>query len=398
MNRHRAVALVFAVHGGVAGTLATSVPWIQAHYHLGPTTLGLVLFCAPVGSFAAMPAAARLTHRLGGRRTMRLLITLLCALLPAPALVPAAAWLFPAYLLLGMAAGAGDVVMNSQAVALQRRLGRSIISGLHGLWSLGSLAAGGLGILAARQHVDTRTHLLAVAALLLVLTVLAGRGFPADAAEAAATAPRRFALPTRAILVIGIVGFCGTFAEGATSDWAGVYVTRVAAAGPAVAATAYTLFMLSMTATRLVGDRLVGRVGPVAVVRIGGIVATFGGVVVVLGRTPALCIAGFALTGVGIAVIVPLVFSAAGQVRTSPGEAVAGVATITYLSGLVAPAVTGWTAGALSYPAAFAMITAFAAAMALPAGALRPRSAERSQVPVATTGAEARDGAASQTP
>lgn len=389
MNQHRAVALVFAVHGGVSGTLATSVPWIQAHYHLGPTTLGLVLFCAPIGSFAAMPTAARLSHRLGGRRTMRLLISLWCALLPVPALVPGAGWLFPAFLLLGMAAGASDVVMNSQAVALQRRLNRSIISGLHGLWSLGSLAAGGLGILAARQHLDARAHLLGAAALLLVLTVFAGRAFPADAAEPGAPAPRRFALPTRAILVIGIVGFCGTFAEGATSDWAGVYVTKVAAAGPAVAATAYTLFMLSMTTTRLLGDRLVGLAGPVAVVRIGGIVAACGGAVVVLGRTPALCIAGFALVGVGIAVIVPLVFSAAGQARTSPGEGVAGVATITYLSGLVAPAVTGWTAGAVSYPAAFALITAFAAAMALLAGALRPRPAERTSVASAASTAAA---------
>lgn len=375
MTNHRAVALVFATHGAVAGTLATSVPWIQSHYHLGPGALGLVLLCAPIGSFVAMPMAGRLAHRLGGRRTTRLLIALWCALLPGPVLAPGPGWLFVAYLLLGMAAGSSDVVMNGQAVSLERQLGRSIISGLHGLWALGSLAAAAVGILAAQQHLDARIHLLAVSALLLVLGGLAGRGLPADAPAADAPAPRRFALPTRAILAIGLVGFCGTFVEGATSNWAGVYVTKVASAGPAVATTAYTVFMLCMAGTRLIGDRFVGRVGPVAVVRIGGTVATCGGVVVVLARTPWLCMVGFALIGLGIAVIVPLVFSAAGRTEALPGEGVAGVATITYLSGLIAPAATGWVAAALSYPAAFAMLTAFAAAMALLAGVLRPRAA-----------------------
>lgn len=373
VTHHRAVALVFAVHGAVAGTLATSLPWFQQHFHLSPGTLGLVLLCEPVGAFVAMPMAGRLAHRLGGRRATRLLVGLWCALLPVPALAPGPAWLFVSFLLLGMAAGSSDVVMNAQAVALEQRLGHSIIAGLHGLWCVGSLAAGGLGILAAQYRLDARVHLLAVAALLLVLGGLAGRGLPAAEAAAGAPAPRRFALPTRAILAVGIVGFCGTFAEGATSNWAAVYVTKVADAGPAVATTAYTVFMVCMAGTRLVGDRFVRRLGAVAVVRIGGTTAAVGGVVVVLGRTPWLCTVGFALIGAGIAVIVPLVFAAAGKAGATPGEGVAGVATITYMSGLIAPAVTGWAAGAVSYPAAFALVAVFAAAMALQAGALRPR-------------------------
>ncbi|MEU4547420.1 MFS transporter [Nonomuraea dietziae] len=373
MTNHRAIALVFAFHGAVAGSLSTRIPWLQGHLELTPAVLGLILLCQPVGAFVAMPMATRMAHRLGGRTATRLLLALWCACLALPALAPSPMWLAGVFLLFGMAAGSCDVVMNSQALVLERRLGRSIIAGLHGMWCVGSLAAGGVGVLAAHLGIDARAHLAVVSVVLLGLGGLAGRGLLANESSAGVPAPRRFALPSRAILAVGLVGFCGTFAEGASANWAAVYVTAVASAGPGVAAATYTVFMLCMAATRLIGDRFVRRMGAVAVVRAGGIVAAAGGVLVVAGRTPWLCMAGFALVGVGVAVVVPLVFAAAGDVGDTPGEGIAGVATITYLSGLIAPAVTGWAAGALSYPAAFAMITAIVAVMTLLAGALRPR-------------------------
>ncbi|MFC1403981.1 MULTISPECIES: MFS transporter [Streptacidiphilus] len=375
LTHHRAIALVFAVHGAVAGTLTTCIPWLSSHYHLSPGLLGMVLFCPPVGAFVAMPMASRLAHRLGGRRTVRLLIALWCVLLPLPVLAPSPPFLFGAFLLFGAGAGISDVVMNAHAVSVEHRLGRSIISGLHGLWCVGSLLAGGLGILAAHYRIGARPHLLATAALLLAVALVAGRGLAPDGTSAAgAPAPRRFSLPTRAILGIGVVGFFGTFTEGASTNWAGVYVTKVAGAGPGGAALAFTLFASCMAATRLLGDRFVRRFGAVAVVRAGGGLAAAGGAVMVSARTPWLCMVGLAMIGIGIAVVVPLVFAAAGRTGASAGEGVAGVATITYLSGLIAPAATGWTAGAFSYPAAFGLVTVMAALMALLAGALRPRS------------------------
>ena len=374
--RRRAVAFIFLAHGAVAGSLATSLPWIQAHDRLSPATLGLMLFCAPIGSFVAMPTANRIAHRIGARRATRLLILLWCALLPAPVLAGGPALLFPAYLLLGMAAGGSDVMMNAQGVALERRSGKPVMSGLHGMWCLGSLIAGAIGIAAAQAHVDPRVRLLATTAAVLVLAGYAGRGLGVDASGDAGTdapAPRRFVLPARAILGIGLAGFCGTFAEGATTSWSGVYVTRAVGAGPTVAAAAYTVFMVSMTATRLFGDAVVRRIGAVAAVRAGGVVAAFGGVLVVALRTPWPCMIGLALIGTGLAMNVPLVFSAAGRKGDSLGESVAGVATITYMSGLIAPAAIGWTAGAAGYPAAFALITVAAATLVVLAGALRTR-------------------------
>ncbi|MEV4017165.1 MFS transporter [Nonomuraea angiospora] len=454
MSHHRAIAAVFVAHGAVAGSLATRIPWIQEHLHLSPGALGLALLCPSIGAFVGMPTAGRLAYRFGNRAATRVLLALWCAGLALPALSPSPVWLFGAFLLFGASAGMCDVAMNAHAVLLERHLGRSIMSGLHGMWSVGSLAAGGLGALAAHAGIDARIHLGAMSLALLVLGATAGRGLLPDSGMAGsahnplpnsgmtgsahnplpnsgmagsahnplpnsgmagsahnplpnsgmtgsahnplpnsgmtgsahnplpdsgmagsgrdAPPPRRFALPTRGILVIGLVGFCATFAEGASSNWSAVYLTAVTDAGPGLAAAGYTVFMLCMASTRLLGDHVIRRLGPAATVRAGGAVAAVGGVLVVAARTPALGIAGFALVGLGIAVIVPLVIAAAGNAGTTPGEGVAGVATITYLSGLIAPAVTGWVAGALGYPAAFALITCVVVLLTLLAPVLRP--------------------------
>jgi MFS family permease len=380
---HRAIAVVFALHGAVAGTLATRIPWIQDRLDLSPTVLGAALLCPSVGAFIGMPTASRIAHRIGERRATRLLIAAWCAAGALPALAPAPVFLFAAMLLFGATAGMSDVVMNAHAVSVGRHLGRPVMSGLHGLWCVGSLVAGGAGILAAHAGIDARLHLGLVAAVLLAVGVPAGRGLLHVRPSPGAPAPRRFALPTRAVLAIGVVGFCATFAEGASADWTAVYLTEVADAGPGLAAAAYTVFMSCMAGTRLLGDRLVRRLGPARVVRCGGVVAVLGGALVVASRAPWPAIAGFALLGVGVATVVPLVFAAAGAAGATPGEGVAGVATITYLSGLTAPAITGWTAGALSYPAAFALITCVVAVMTVTAGALDARGGGATARPAA---------------
>ncbi|MFI0445350.1 MFS transporter [Actinomadura sp. 6N118] len=373
MSHQRAITLVFAVHGAVAGSFATRIPWIQDQLDLSPGVLGVALLCPAIGAIIGMPMASRLVHHVGERPAIQFLLALWCAQLALPALAPAPVWLFGAMVLFGVTAGMSDVVMNAHAVGLERHLGRSIMTGLHGMWCVGSLAGAGAGAVAAQLDVDARAHFGVVALVLVGVGLLSGRSLFTGRAVAAAPAPRRFVLPSKAIAGIGVVGFCATFAEGATADWAAVYLTKVTDAGPGVAAASYTIFMLTMASARLVADRFVRRFGPVAVVRCGGSVAATGGVLVVIARTPALGIAGFALLGLGVAAIVPLVFTAAGNAARTPAEGVAGVATITYLSVLAAPAVTGWTADATSYPVAFAMITGVLVAMTLLAGALKVR-------------------------
>lgn len=376
------IALVFAVHGAVTGSFATRIPAFQDRLHLSAGELGLALVMPAVGASLAMPLAGRIAHRLGARAAIRLLLALWCAALALPALAPGLPWLCLALLVYGATSGMADVAMNAEGVEVEQRLGKSIMSGLHGMWSLGGLVASAFGALAARSHLDARIHLALAAAVLLVLGRLAGAGLldvrPGEQAEA----PPRFALPPRSALAIGLVGFCAVFAEGAGGDWSGVYLRDLTGATAGTAAVSYTAFAFTMTAARLAGDAVVRRLGPVPTVRLGGAVAATGGVLVVAAGSPAVAIPGFALLGTGIAVVVPLAFAAAGHAGPNPSRAIAGVATVTYTSGLIAPAIVGTIAQGSSLRVSFALVTALAAALTLTAGTLRtaradaPRSAD----------------------
>ncbi|MGF1427925.1 MFS transporter [Kitasatospora sp. LaBMicrA B282] len=383
----RSIALVFAVHGSVTGSFATRIPALQDRLHLGAGQLGLALVMPAIGASLAMPLSGRVTHRLGARAALRLLLGLWCAALALPALAPDLPLLCLALLLYGAVAGMSDVAMNAEGVEVEQRLGRSIMSGLHGMWSLGGLVASAFGALAARQQLDARLHLALAAGILLVLGQLVCGGLLDVRPAPETAAPPRFARPPRSALAIGLVGFCAVFAEGAGGDWAGVYLRDLTGAAAGTAAMAYTAFACTMTVARLSGDLVVRRFGAVRTVRAGGVLATAGGALVVLAGTPAVAIPGFALIGIGVAVVVPLAFAAAGHAGPSPSQAIAGVATVTYTSGLIAPAVVGAIAAGSSLRVSFTLVTALAAALIGTAGALN--RAGRAAHPTATAPATA---------
>jgi MFS family permease len=369
---HRAVAAVFAVHGAVTGDFATRIPWIQEHLALSNGQLGLALVFPALGASTAMPLAARIVHRLGMRRALSGLLALWCASLALPALSPGLAWLCGALFVFGATAGMADVVMNAQGVEVERLAGRSIMSALHGGWSVGTLLGSLVGVVAAHADVDARVHLTVMAAVLLVIGLIACRGVIDVRPEPREEAPARFSFPPKSALIIGAVGFCAVFAEGAGMDWCAVYLRDVTNASPAVAAGAYSAFACAMAAARLAGDLVVRRLGPVRTVRVGGVLATAGGLLVATATSQVSAIAGFALIGVGIAVVVPLCFAAAGHAGPVPSQAIAGVATVTYTSGLVAPAVIGSIANATSLTVSFIVVTVLVAGLTVSAGVLRP--------------------------
>jgi MFS family permease len=376
------VSVIFAVHGAVTGSFATRIPWIADHLHTGVGGLGIALTAPAIGAVGAMPLAARLAHRYPSRTIVRVLLGLWCAALALPALAPNLPTLAVVLLFYGAAAGTADVAMNAQGVVVEERYGRSIMSGLHGMWSVGALCGSAVGALAAHANIDARLHLGITAGVLLGVGLLAAGGLlntsppgetqPANETQPADETVPAFALPSAKVLLIGLVGFCAIFAEGAGNDWCAVYLKTVTGADPGVAASAFTGFALTMAVARLAGDAAIRRLGAVNTVRLGGAVATLGGVLVLLARVPALAIVGFALIGLGIAVVVPLAFAAAARVGPNAAHAIAGVATISYGAGMAAPGAIGGIAAVSSLSVSFVVVTALCLAMAFGAVALRP--------------------------
>jgi MFS family permease len=366
-----AVGAVFLVHGAAAGSFAARIPWIRDRLDISPGQLGIALLVPALGALVAMPVSGALVHRFPGHVVTRLFLSALCVVLALIALAPSFPVLCLVLALYGATAGMADVAMNTQAVNVEAHTGRSIMSGLHGMWSVGGLLGSAVGVLAAHADVDARVHLAAMAAVLLVAAQVACAALPHTPPVEGEEDLPHFVAPSRPILLIGLLGFCGVFAEGASGDWCAVYLRDVMDSSDATAAAAYSGFAGAMATARLAGDAIVGRLGAVRAVRLSGAVGLAGAALVVVSRTPALGISGFALIGLGVSVVVPLAFAAGGRAVPRAGQGIAGVATIAYGAGLAAPGIIGAIADVASLPAAFVVVAGFLALVVAGAPALR---------------------------
>jgi MFS family permease len=372
-----ATSAIFAAHGAVTGTFAARVPWIADHVGVGAGGLGIALLMPGVGALVAMPLSGRLVHRFALRGLVRVLVLCWCAALLLPAL-PTSLWLLCATLIAyGAAAGVADVAMNAHAVLVEERYGRSVMSGFHGWWSVGGLAGSAVAVLAARAGLDAPLHFAIAFAALVVVTLVASAGLIPHRPEPEVDPPPAFALPGREVIGIGLIGLCAVFAEGASLDWSAVYVRDLLHHPAATAAATVAIFSVCMAAARFGGDAVVRRFGPVRTVRLSGVCATVGVLTVVLAEPVALVIAGFGLLGIGIAVVVPLVFAAAGRSGEHPGRSIAGVAGIAYGSGLIAPGVIGGIAHLSSLTVSFSLIVVLMVVMTMGATVLRPGPSPR---------------------
>lgn len=281
-----AVATVFAVHGAVTGSFATRVPWIQDHAGVSAGQLGLALAFPAIGASIAMPLAGRISHRFGARTALRGLLALWTLALILPALAPNLLTLCAVLFVYGATAGMSDVAMNALGVEVENRLDKSIMSGLHGMWSVGALIGSAAGTVAAHIGTDARLHHTIAALVLTALGLLACRNVLDLRSEPDEEPPPRFTLPPKSALIIGAVGFCAVFAEGASLDWSAVYLRDILGSSDGVAAASTTAFALTMAVARLAGDRIVDRFGAVRTVRTGGALATLGGLLVVFSPSP----------------------------------------------------------------------------------------------------------------
>ena len=339
-----AVSAVFFVNGAVIASWVPHIPAVKSRHALGDGQLGLVLLAMAAGSVLALPVAGRLVGRFGSRAMTTMAGLALCCALPLPLLSGSVLSLSLSLALLGAANGALDVSMNAAGLSVERRHRRPIMSSFHAFFSLGG--AGGAAVAGAAMGlgVDDRAHIAIAAGAGIAVVVAAWRGMLVEAAADQRPAGV-FGWPVPALLFLGMLAFAGLLAEGAVADWSAVYLHDGLTASPAVAAAGFAAFSLAMTAGRLTGDRIVGRLGPARTLRGSGAVAAVGLGAALLIGTPLAAIAGFGLVGLGVANIIPVLFSTAGRAGgTAAGAALAAVATPGYLGFLAGPPLIGLAA------------------------------------------------------
>ena len=334
------VSVVFALNGALFATIFSRLPAIQERTGLSEGVLGLALLCAMMGLLASQAVAGGLVTRLGSRPVMTV-----GALGYAAGLVPVAfATSFEALavslFLTGFANGLLDVAMNIHGLTVERRLGRPILSTLHACFSFGALFGAALGGLVAGAGLEVPVHLPATAAL-GALTILVARRYLLDSSADAAPEGPMFAVPSRALVLVGVFAFCVLMSEGAVNDWAAVFLANEVGTGEATAAAGLAAFSLTMAIGRLYGDRLNERIGAVRLARAGGALAALGIGTAILTDVTAVALAGFASAGFGLAALFPLALRAAAARGEVEGPSVAAVTASGYLGFLAGPPVIG---------------------------------------------------------
>jgi len=352
----RAGAAIFFINGAVIASWLPHIPDLKARLGISDGGLGLVLLGMAGGAVIALPVAGWLVERLGSRALTSVSAMGLCAAVALPVLTPNVALTVAALGLLGAWNATLDVAMNAQAVLVEGRYERPIMSSFHALWSLGGLAGAGAAAIAMAAGMSARAHIALVALLSLAGACMAARDLlPSDRPRN--HAGQIFALPPPFLLGLGLLTFCALLAEGAVGDWSAVYLRDSLGAAPATAATGFAAFSLAMALGRLGGGRLARRLGPVRLLRLSGTVAGGGLAMSLLVGHTAAALLGFGLVGLGIANLIPILFSAAGRSQgVPPGTALAAVATTGYLGYLAGPPLIGLAAEAASLPAALAIV------------------------------------------
>ncbi|MBE1498208.1 MFS family permease [Amycolatopsis lexingtonensis] len=359
LRGHRiAVATVFFVVGVLLGTWFTRVPELRTALGLDFAELGAVLVCQTVGVLIAMQVAGQLSAHLDSRTVLRWT----AAVVPwCPVLVtvtPGAFAAAAAMLVWGLLAGLLDVAMNAQGVALERAGRRPFLSGLHAVWGAGALT-GSLGSLAAvRAGVPLGVHFAVVAAVLCVLASAAGRhALPETAGRGPGERVGLRSGWTRAVLVLGALGAAAALCEGAVSSWCGVFLREQRGAAVEVASLGYFVFVLAQTLTRVFGDRGHRVLGPAALLR-WSMAATVAGVLLaVLSPDPWVALAGFAVQGCGLAVVIPVIAGAVGHgAAGNTSLAIARYSTLHQAGVLAGPAVFGWLAQTMGIGTALASL------------------------------------------
>jgi len=363
-----AVSLMFLANGFLVGSWAPKIPEFAFRLDLDESDLGLMIMCFGIGSLCAMPLVGALISQRGSQMVVRVLAAFTVASLVLVTIAPSI-WLAAiALFVFGGLIGGMDVAMNANAVEVEKRQGRAIMSSCHGFWSLGGVAGAALGgLLIARYGV--LVHALAASALTALAVALAWPRVLADPPHATHPATGDHAIKRArpslltagaAVWLTGIICLIMMTPEGAVLDWGALYLRQELGASAALSGLGFGAFAASMALMRFLGDLVRDRYGAVRTFQVSAIFAMAGLGAAGLAPTAEWAIIGFAVAGLGLANTVPIAFSAAGNLPGLPqGLAISAVTFMGYSGLLFAPSIIGFVAEHTGFAAIYMALPVF---------------------------------------
>jgi MFS family permease len=366
-----ATRLAFLVAGFGVACWAPLIPYAKARLAVDDGVLGLLLLCLGIGSVVAMLMTGIISARYGSKPIIVAGAIGMAAFLPLLAVASTPLTLGLALFVFGGALGSLDVAMNIHAVEVEKAAKKPLMSGFHGLYSVGGFVGSLFATFLLSLGVAPLPAMLLAALLMLVVTVVI---IPRLLKAVKAEGGPLFAVPRGFVLLLAVLTAIVFLVEGAVLDWGALYLTGAGLTAAAQGGLGYMLFSVAMTVMRLMGDAVVGRIGDRATLFWGSLIGIAGFAMVLLAPVAVVAMAGFLLVGVGLANVVPVLFRRAGNQTDMPvGLAVASVTTAGYAGVLLGPAGIGFLAKLTSLPAALWLLTALLALVTLTAGRVAVR-------------------------
>ena len=367
----RAITSAFLINGFIVGSFVTRIPDFKRTLNLSNSALGTALFCVAFGVVGVLSFAGRAAAKYGSSRVVLYTSVLAAFTLPLVGFSPNFIFLCSSLFLYGAFLAAQDVAMNTHAITLEHLSGNRYMSKFHGFFSLGALLGGFVGGLFAEAKVSPLIQELWIAAGVLVITfIFKGSWLPASTDQTQSQKEKKQRRPG-IIWLIGLLGLCAAVGEGAAADWGAILARDTFGASPFVSTIPYLAFSITMVLGRFSGDFLAHKFGPKVLITGGGTIAGVGFLSGLLIGGIGGIIFGWLASGIGLSIVIPMLFSEAGSIaknkfdgRYSSAQAVATVSGIAYFGFLIGPPIIGFLADHLTLRWAMLLPGALALVMA----------------------------------
>lgn len=359
MQRSRlAVSLFFFCQGLAFASWASRIPTIKSALDLSDASLGTILLMLPLGQLLTMTLSGRLVTKYGSATVLLIAcccyVLTLCTIAYANSATALGITLF----FFGIFGNMCNIAVNTQGVAVEEQYSRPIMSSFHGAWSIAGFVAALIGLGTIQLNLSTVLHFVIVL-LIVVCNVLFNAKYliPGKAKESKQSG---LAKPDTMLVQLGILGFLSMATEGAMFDWSGVYFKDIVQAPEQLVPIGYAAFMIMMASGRFIGDFFISKMGKQRTLQLSGLLMCCGMLLSVVLPYFYTSIFGFMMVGLGVACVVPTVYSVTGKHPTiAPGKALAMVSSISFLGFLLGPPLIGYIAEWLDLRYSYAVFASF---------------------------------------